>query len=419
MTNATDEGALAGVRVIDFTNFIAGPIATRFLADMGAEVIKVELPPRSVQTPTRFNADSPGAAYTSVAFALWNRGKKSVCLDFHQPQGLEIAKQLVRRADVVVENFSPGVMQRAGLSYEELCKVNPRIIMCSVSGCGQTGPLARRPGNDHVAQALSGVMDLTGYPDRAPALPGYFIADNNGGVHGATAVCAALFRREKTGRGQHIDISLVEALFHLHDLGLAEHLASHGESKPTRMGSHHPSTAPCGVFEARDGYVVITALIHHWEHFVKTIGKPELATDPRFAQIPRRLENRLALVPIIEEWLKSFPSRDDALKILNANHILAAPVLSIDQAISQPQFIERKVTREVEHPALGKLQLPITPLHFSESSTEIQGPAPMVGEHNLSVLTAYLGYSAAQVDELTRQGILVCEPPAAQSRSGK
>ena len=350
---------------------------------------------------------------------MWNRGKKSVCLDFHQPQGLEIAKQLVRRADVVVENFSPGVMQRAGLSYEELCKVNPRIIMCSVSGCGQTGPLARRPGNDHVAQALSGVMDLTGYPDRAPALPGYFIADNNGGVHGATAVCAALFRREKTGRGQHIDISLVEALFHLHDLGLAEHLASHGESKPTRMGSHHPSTAPCGVFEARDGYVVITALIHHWEHFVKTIGKPELATDPRFAQIPRRLENRLALVPIIEEWLKSFPSRDDALKILNANHILAAPVLSIDQAISQPQFIERKVTREVEHPALGKLQLPITPLHFSESSTEIQGPAPMVGEHNLSVLTAYLGYSAAQVDELTRQGILVCEPPAAQSRSGK
>lgn len=419
MTNATDEGALAGVRVIDFTNFIAGPIATRFLADMGAEVIKVELPPRSVQTPTRFNADSPGAAYTSVAFALWNRGKKSVCLDFHQPQGLEIAKQLVRRADVVVENFSPGVMQRAGLSYEELCKVNPRIIMCSVSGCGQTGPLARRPGNDHVAQALSGVMDLTGYPDRAPALPGYFIADNNGGVHGATAVCAALFRREKTGRGQHIDISLVEALFHLHDLGLAEHLASHGESKPTRMGSHHPSTAPCGVFEARDGYVVITALIHHWEHFVKTIGKPELATDPRFAQIPRLVENRLALVPIIEEWLKSFPSRDDALKILNANHILAAPVLSIDQAISQPQFIERKVTREVEHPALGKLQLPITPLHFSESSTEIQGPAPMVGEHNLSVLTAYLGYSAAQVDELTRQGILVCEPPAAQSRSGK
>ena len=200
---------------------------------------------------------------------------------------------------------------------------------------------------------------------------------------------------------------------------MAEHLASHGESKPKRMGSHHPSTAPCGVFEARDGYVVITALIHHWEHFVKTIGKPELATDPRFAQIPRRLENRLELVPIIEEWLKSFPSRDDALKILNANHILAAPVLSIDQAISQPQFIERKVMREVEHPALGKLQLPITPLHFSESSTEIQGPAPMVGEHNLSVLTAYLGYSAAQVDELTRQGILVCEPPAAQTRSGK
>lgn len=417
MTNVTDEGALAGVRVIDFTNFIAGPIATRFLADMGAEVIKVELPPRAVQGLTRFSANTPAAAFGGVAFALWNRGKKSVCLDFHQPQGLAITKELVRRADVVVENFSPGVMERAGISYEDLCKVNPRIIMCSISGCGQTGPLAKRPGNDHVAQALSGVMDLTGYPDRAPALPGYFIADNNGGVHGATAVCAALFRRERTGRGQHIDISLVEALFHLHDMGLAEHLASHGASKPTRMGSHHPSTSPCGVFAARDGYVVITALLHHWEHFAKTIGKPELVTDPRFTPTSTRLENRLQLVPIIEEWLKSFPSRDDALKILNANHILAAPVLSIDQAISQPQFNERGVIQEVEHPALGKIQLPVTPLHFSESATEIQGPAPMVGEHNLSVLTEYLGYSAEQVEELTRQGILVREPAVAPSRS--
>ena len=184
------------------------------------------------------------------------------------------------------------------------------------------------------------------------------------------------------------------------------------------MGSHHPSTAPCGVFAARDGYVVITALVHHWEHFVKTIGKPELLTDPRFAQIPRRLENRLELVPIIEDWLKSFPSRDDALKVLNANHILAAPVLSVDQAITQPQFNQRGVIDEVEHPALGKLQLPITPLRFSESATEIQGPAPMVGEHNLSVLTDYLGYSVEQVEELTRRGILVREPAVAQSRSG-
>jgi crotonobetainyl-CoA:carnitine CoA-transferase CaiB-like acyl-CoA transferase len=414
MTNAMNEGALDGVRVIDFTNYIAGPIVTRFLADMGAEVIKVELPPRAIIGLTRFNTDSPGAARTSVAFAAWNRGKKSVCVDFHQPQGLAITRELIRRADVVVENFSPGVMQRAGLSYADLCKVNPRIVMCSVSGCGQTGPLANRPGNDHVAQALSGVMDLTGYPDRAPALPGYFIADNNGGVHGAVAVCAALFRRERTGRGQHIDISLAEALFHLHDMGLVEHLASHGTVKPERMGSHHPSTSPCGIFAARDGYVVITALIHQWEHFVKTIGKLELLDDPRFNPTSRRLENRLELVPIIEDWLKSFAGRDEALKILNANHILAAPVLDIAQAIEQPQFKQRGAIRNIEHPALGNLQLPVTPLLFSESATEIQGPAPMVGEHNLSVLTGYLGYSNEQVEELTRQGILVREPAAAE-----
>jgi crotonobetainyl-CoA:carnitine CoA-transferase CaiB-like acyl-CoA transferase len=417
MSNANDEGALDGVRVIDFTNYIAGPIVTRFLADMGAEVIKVELPPRAIQGPTRFDASTPGAAYTSVAFATWNRGKKSVCVDFHKPEGLAIVKELVRRADVVVENFSPGVMQRAGLSYEELCKINPRIVMCSVSGCGQTGPLAHRPGNDHVAQALSGVMDLTGFPDRAPVLPGYFIADNNGGVHGAVAVCAALFRRERTGRGQHIDVSLVEALFHLHDMGLVEHLASHGAVKPVRMGSHHPSTSPCGIFEARDGYVVITALLHQWEHFVKTIGRLELLDDPRFNPTARRLENRLELVPIIEEWLKSFPSRDDALKILNANHVLAAPVLDIAQAIEQPQFKERGTIHDVEHPVLGNLQLPVTPLRFSESATEIQGPAPMVGEHNLTVLTAYLGYSAEQVEELTHQGILVREAAVAERQA--
>jgi CoA:oxalate CoA-transferase len=410
MTGAVDEGALDGVRVIDFTNYIAGPIVTRFLADMGAEVIKLELPPRDNPVAPRFGNQSYGAAYLSVAFALWNRGKKSVCLDFHKPQGLAITKELVRRADVVVENFSPGVMQRAGLSYDDLRQVNPRIIMVSVSGCGQTGPLAHRPGNDHVAQALSGVMDLTGYPDRAPALPGYFIADNNGGVHGAIAVCAALFRRERTGRGQHIDISMVEALFHLHDMGLVEHLASQGKVAPQRMGSHHPSTSPCGVFQARDGYVVITALVHHWEHFVKTIGKPELLADPRFNPASRRAENRLELVPIIEDWLKSFPSREDALKILNANHILAAPVLSVAQAMEQPQFAARGFIQQVEHPALGDVPLPVTPLRFSQSATGIRRPAPKIGEHNLSVLSSYLGYTKEQVEELTQQGILVREP---------
>jgi CoA:oxalate CoA-transferase len=386
---------------------------TRFLADMGAEVIKVELPPRENPIQPRFTNQGPYAS-GGFAFALWNRGKKSVCLDFHQPRGLDITKELIRRADVVVENFSPGVLDRAGLSYEELRKINPRIVMVSVSGCGQTGPLAHRPGNDHVALALSGVMDLTGYPDRAPALPGYFIADNNGGVHGAIAVCAALFRRERTGRGQHIDISMVEALFHLHDMGLVQHLSSHGQSAPVRMGSHHPSTSPCGIFEARDGYVVITALVHHWEHFVKTIGKPELLSDPRFNPTSVRVQNRLELVPIIEQWLKSFPSRDDALKILNANHILAAPVLSVAQAMEQPQLTERGFIQHVEHPVIGDLQLPNIPLRFSESVTEITGPAPLIGEHNLSVLSSYLGYNAEQVEELTHQGILVREAAVTQ-----
>jgi crotonobetainyl-CoA:carnitine CoA-transferase CaiB-like acyl-CoA transferase len=207
---------------------------------------------------------------------------------------------------------------------------------------------------------------------------------------------------------------MVEALFHLHDMGLVQHLSSHGQSAPVRMGSHHPSTSPCGIFEARDGYVVITALVHHWEHFVKTIGKPELLSDPRFNPTSVRVQNRLELVPIIEQWLKSFPSRDDALKILNANHILAAPVLSVAQAMEQPQLTERGFIQHVEHPVIGDLQLPNIPLRFSESVTEITGPAPLIGEHNLSVLSSYLGYNAEQVEELTHQGILVREAAVTQ-----
>ncbi len=412
---AEDRHILDGFKVLDFSQAVAGPTVTRIMAEMGAEVIKVEIAP--IGDPSRLSFTHGGIR--SSLFAQHNRGKKSLCLNPKSDAGAEILRALVRQADVVVENFSPGVMERAGLSYDELRKVNPRIVMVSVSGCGQTGPLARRPGNDHVAQALSGVMDLTGYPDRTPALPGYFIADNNGGVHGAIAVCAALYRRERTGRGQHIDISMVEALFHLHDMGLAQLLASRGQSQPERMGSHHPSTSPCGIFEACDGYVVITALVHHWEHFVKTIGKPELLSDPRFNPSWRRVQNRLELVPIIEEWLKSFPSRDDTLKILNANHILAAPVLSVAQAMEQPQFKERGFIRHVGHPVIGDLPLPITPLRFSDSATGIAGPAPLVGEHNLSVLSSYLGYSAGQVEELTRQGVLVREPAVADGSDRK
>jgi crotonobetainyl-CoA:carnitine CoA-transferase CaiB-like acyl-CoA transferase len=411
-----DNGALDGVRVVDFTQYIAGPVVTRMLADMGAEVIKIEFPPRDGAAVPRFTevGDSSLAMVSVGGHILWNRGKQSVCIDLKRPEGSEIAKGLVRDADVVVENFSPGAMARLGLGYEVLREINPRIIMCSVSGYGQTGPTAELPGNDITALSYSGLMHLTGYPDRPPALFGCFIADNSGGVHGAGAICAALYRREKTGRGQWIDIALSESLFHQHDVALIYHLFSKGRINPDRFGSHIPSLAPCGVFEARDGYVVITALDHYWERFARLMEKPELLEDPRFITSEDRARNRYELAGIIEQWLRSFPSRHDALAILESSHILAAPVLDLPDTINHPQMKARGVMQEVWHPVVGNVQVPRTPFNFSESKVAIRGRAPMLGEHNYSVLSRYLGMTRERIDELTKQGVLAREPMAAK-----
>jgi len=330
-------------------------------------------------------------------------------LDLKKPEALEIVKGLVPQVDVVIENFSPGTLIKYGLGYEELRKLNSRLIMCSISGYGQNGPFAHRPGNDTVAQAMSGLMHLTGDPQGSPTYVGIYIADENAGVHGLAAVCAALYYREKTGIGQHIDLSLIECLFHLHDTAIQFYVLSGGELNPTRFGAHHYAIAPCGIFKARDGYMVIAVLVHQWEIFARAIGKPELLTDPRFATGGARVENRFALVTVIEEWLQSFPTRDEPLAILEKVRILSAPVLDIAQAINHPQIKARGAMQEVPHPGIGPVALPKSPFHFSETTVEIRSRAPLLGEHNESVLSRYLGYSAEKVTSLTRSGVLVQE----------
>jgi len=405
VTSSDKPSVLSGVRVLDFGHYIAAPILTRMMADMGAEIIKVELAPRGDLTRLYpyFKAGQSGG------YIQQNRGKQSVCLDLKKPEALEIVKGLVPQVDVVIENFSPGTLIKYGLGYEELRKLNSRLIMCSISGYGQNGPFAHRPGNDTVAQAMSGLMHLTGDPQGSPTYVGIYIADENAGVHGLAAVCAALYYREKTGIGQHIDLSLVECLFHLHDTAIQFYVLSDGELNPTRFGAHHYAIAPCGIFQARDGYVVIAVLVHQWEIFARAIGKPELLTDPRFATGGARVENRFALVTVIEEWLQSFPTRDEPLAILEKVRILSAPVLDIAQAINHPQIKARGAMQEVPHPGIGPVALPKSPFHFSETTVEIRSRAPLLGEHNESVLSRYLGYSAEKVTSLTRSGVLVQE----------
>jgi crotonobetainyl-CoA:carnitine CoA-transferase CaiB-like acyl-CoA transferase len=405
VTSLAKPSILSGVRVLDFGHYIAAPIMTRMMADLGAEIIKIELAPRGDLTRLYpyFRAGQSGG------YIQHNRGKQSVCLDLKKPEALEIVNGLVPQVDVVIENFSPGTLAKYGLGYEALKKLNPRLIMCSISGYGQDGPYANRPGNDTVAQAMSGLMHLTGDPQGSPTYVGIYIADENAGIHGLAAVCAALYYREKTGIGQHIDLSLIECLFHFHDTAIQFYVLSDGQLNPTRFGAHHYAIAPCGIFQARDGYVVIAVLVHQWEVFARAIGKPELLTDPRFATGGARVENRFALVKILEEWLQSFPTRDEPLAILENVRILSAPVLDIAQAINHPQMKARGAMQDVPHPGIGPVALPKSPFHFSETTVEIRSRAPLLGEHNESVLSRYLGYSTDKIASLTQGGVLVQE----------
>jgi crotonobetainyl-CoA:carnitine CoA-transferase CaiB-like acyl-CoA transferase len=318
-----------------------------------------------------------------------------------------IARELVRHFDVVIENYTPGVLSKYGFSYQSLRELNPRLIMCSISAYGQSGPMAHLPGNDTVAQAMAGMFHLTGNPDGSPVYTGAYIADANGGINGLAAVLAALYYREKTGIGQYIDLGLVECLFHMHDVPLVAYLFSDGAVNMTRCGPHRDDYAPCGIFKARDGYVVLTVLFQQWQHFTELIGKPALAKDPRFADVAARCQHKLELAAIIEEWLQSLPSRDDAVELLRGQHYLCAPVLNLDEVIKHPQFESRGTLQPVGVPGFGQIPLPKVPYHFSQTPVEIPDHLALLGEDNEEVLGRFLGYAEERIAELTRRGLLV------------
>jgi crotonobetainyl-CoA:carnitine CoA-transferase CaiB-like acyl-CoA transferase len=400
--DASNPGALSGVRVLDLGHYIAIPILTRMMADLDAEVIKVEAAPHGDLTRfTPYLRDG-----YSGSFIQHNRGKQSICVDLKSKEGAVIVRELARHCDVITENYSPGILAKYGLGYEDFRQVNPRVIMCSISGFGQDGPLKHRVGNDTVALAMSGLMHLTGEADGPPVYVGLFIADENAGVHGLAAVCAALYHREKTGAGQYIDLSLLECMFHLHDTALQYYVMSEGKLNPNRFGSHHYLLAPCGIFKATDGCVVITVLDHQWDLFCETIGKREWAKDPRFADRNDRAKNRIELAGLIEEWLQSFTTRDEPLVILEKARILSAPVLDIAQIATHPVITERGAMQQIEHPGIGPIALPKSPFRMSQTPAMIRARAPFLGEHNESVLGKYLGYPAEKVTELTKAGVL-------------
>jgi CoA:oxalate CoA-transferase len=408
---------LEGYRVLDFTQFVAGPTCTRLLGEMGAEVIKIELAPggdRVRGDGLKSQAPEMKESTHSTYYLQHNHSKLSFAIDLKKPGAKEIVMAMIPNIDVVVENFAPHVIDRLGFSYEDVKKVNPKIIMCSISMAGQTGPLSFKAGYDFIGQSYAGVTDGIGDVDGAPAMTTMAIGDVSTGVAAAMAIGFALLHRERTGEGQYLDASLLDTYFHMHEKTVPVVSLRGDKFRPTRSGSLHPDGGPTGTYHYRDGqYVMLTVPPHQWPQVVRAMGMPELATDPRFKNARGRRDNKEALRDIIEKWLAEFPTRDDAIAALDKERVPCAPVLSVNEAIKHPHLNERKTVRWVQDPILGKVAIPAVPVKFSAWPDKIDVRAARFGEDNEKVLREMLKMPEAQIKKLYADGILVRDPTLA------
>ncbi len=383
-----------GLRVVDFTNNVAGPFPTAILADFGAEIIKIERP----KTGDSSRSYLPILDGVGLPFIWGNRGKKSLVLDMRDPEGVAIAKQLIATADLVVESFKPGTMEKFGLGFAALQTLKPGIILCSISAFGQTGPYSSKPGYDTIAQSYSGIMDMTGDADRPPARIGFAIADYNAGIFGYAGIVSALYHRERTGVGQHIDISLVDCMTtfngQIESAGLG--------NKPTRSGNHHGSLAPFGVYQGQGGTVTICAPeTGPWTTLCGVMGKPAMATDPLFANNAARIRNLTLLVGAIEGWLQSFPDIDEPVRLMDKAGVPCAKILSTADMLHDEQLKARGMITELETPDGVSKRTVIArgnPFKFSAVQA-VMKKAPALGQHEAEIL-ASIGYDEAAIARL-------------------
>ena len=401
------EQLLNGYKVLDFTHAIAGPTATLLMAEMGAEVVKIEHPPSGDMirlSPFVRNG-------RSGCFVQHNRGKKSLCVALNQPAGLEIIKALLPKFDVLIENFSPGVMKRLGLGYEAVRAVNPDMIMCSISTFGQTGPLANKPGFDGIGAAYTGHVSRLGDPGQPPGYPQSAGGDVASGAYALGAIACALLHRERTGKGQYIELSLIDTYLTFHETALAAASASRGAIKFGRAGADCELYSPIGSYRVKNGYIMLGASIqHHFAALARMMGKPELIADPRFKTSDRRAANQKILREIIQEWISSMPSDEEVLRGLEENHIPCAPVLTVDEVVNNPILRERGSIKIIDDPIVGEVAVPGFPIRFAETPAVEDLPTPFLGEHNGMVLREYLGYGTDQVKTLEEQGVLCSRP---------
>jgi CoA:oxalate CoA-transferase len=374
-----DHRPLTGVRVLDFSRVLAGPYCTALLADLGADVIKVEPP-----AGDDYRHIGPFLDGESALFLAVNRGKRSIALDLAKAQDRAIAQALAAQADVAVENFRPGVAEKLGIGWHELSKLNPRLVYASISGFGQEGRLAARPAYDIILQAMTGIMSVTGSPEGPPTLVGESIADVFAGLFGSWAVLAALVERQSTGTGRRIDLAMFDAMVAAQPLLVARYLATN--QAPQRVGNRHPLSAPFGAFQARDGMFVLAVLNDKlFEKLAKRIGRPDLVADPRFGSDSDRLANEAALRAEIEGWSASFTA-SDAVAALVAAGVPAAEIQDMAAALTSPYAEERGLLQEALHPALGRLRAPEQPARFGGAPRGGTAAAPGLDAHRHEIL---------------------------------
>jgi crotonobetainyl-CoA:carnitine CoA-transferase CaiB-like acyl-CoA transferase len=409
MTQNQQNLPLDGIRVIDYSHFLAGPYLSRCLAAMGAEVIKVE-------RPTAGDAGRAHAYFKdgqSGYFQQQNMGKQGLCINLKDKRGLQMLHKLVQGADVFVENYRPGALEKLGLGYKELSALNPRLVYCSVSAYGHTGPDAHRPGFGLIAEAKSGAMAMVGTPGEAPPLLRMPLGDMYTGIHGVAAVCAALLGRVKSGKGQHIDMALYDCMVSMHDYAVQCYTLSGGKEIPQQTGHDLPTSTVYGVFPAHDGYLVIAAQVDDaWKRLAQLIGGDALAADVRFHTPAGRNLHRLEILPLVRQWTMAQPSVATCLAALDAVEVPSAKVQNIDEVLADPQIMARGMVVDVQHPVLGTIKMPNLPFRFSDCDTSPKSAAPLMGQHNRSI-AASVGYSHEQIAQLERDGVLYAETAAA------
>lgn len=391
---------LDGVKVLDLARVLAGPLCAAMLGDLGATVTKVELPGHGDDS-RHFTPHQNGE---STYFMLLNRGKRSITIDLKSDEGHALLMKLIAQSDVLIENFRPGVTARLGIDWESVKAINPKLVYVSISGFGQTGPLARRAAYDHIVQAMGGIMSVTGWADGPPTRIGDAVGDVVAGIYGSWGALAALLQRASTGIGQHVDVAMLDSIFSLQMVSLSQLLG--GAPLPGRIGNSHPISAPMDGYAAADGHVVIAVANDPlFARLARALGMPELVSDARFSTDPARMANQADLRATIESWT-SVRSVDAVVTELEEAGVPAAPIWDIAQVAASEHAAHRGLVQSVQHPVAGIVEVVPQPVHFSGAARPIDLAAPTLGQHTDEVLAQDLGLSAQEIAELRASGVV-------------